>query len=54
MNLIKFDAKHSGVTITNDMQAAAKRANAAKTWLLMRARLSSRRCPLRRKMKTIL
>ena len=27
MNLIKFDAKHSGVTITNDMQAAAKRAN---------------------------
>ena len=27
MNLINFDAKHSGVTITNDMQAAAKRAN---------------------------
>ena len=27
MKLINFDAKHSGVTITNDMQAAAKRAN---------------------------
>ena len=28
MKLINFNAKHSGVTITNDMQAAAKRANA--------------------------
>ena len=28
MNLIKFDAKHSGVTINNDMLAAAKQANA--------------------------
>ena len=27
MELIKFNAKHSGVEITNDMQAAAKRAN---------------------------
>lgn len=27
MKLINFDAKHSGVTITNDMQVAAKRAN---------------------------
>ena len=27
MELIKFNAKHSGVEVTNDMQAAAKRAN---------------------------